>query len=377
MQIKDIHIQNLRGFEDEKIEFHPNLNVFIGSNASGKTTILEAVLNCCYETMKAFSSFDDKNLPNFGQFSFYEIKEEKEFLGVASEVSLYFDRKYYDLHTSYTKGESDSQIEWKESHQKSEKPYLDLNKNESKTLPIFCYYPANKTRIFESEEYDNKSEFGYFSFSQLEAWDNVYRDGLSYSALLEWFFQQETQELMSKRDSGDDKYEDFELALFRTAMTKVFKNLYGKKMHIKSDQIKSKHTNKLIPTLSIQEKKGKTSRKEYLESKSEGEKTIITLVADIAYNLAIAKDFENDSDEDFLKSRGVVMIDEIETHLHPNWQRKIVPILRKVFPNIQFFITTHSPQVVSSVASESVFVCEDFKVNKVNFRTKEPTQIRF
>ena len=63
------------------------------------------------------------------------------------------------------------------------------------------------------------------------------------------------------------------------------------------------------------------------------------------------------------------MIDEIETHLHPKWQREILPILSKLFPNIQFFIATHSPQIVASVKSESVFICDNFNVEKVPFKT--------
>jgi predicted ATP-binding protein involved in virulence len=50
----------------------------------------------------------------------------------------------------------------------------------------------------------------------------------------------------------------------------------------------------------------------------------------------------------------LVLIDEIELHLHPAWQRKIIPGLRKAFPNCQFIVTTHSPQVISHVEAEKV-----------------------
>src|SRR5690606_6386589 len=72
----------------------------------------------------------------------------------------------------------------------------------------------------------------------------------------------------------------------------------------------------------------------------------------------------------YLKSEGIVLIDEIEAHLHPKWQRKIIPILREIFPNIQFFITTHSPQVISSIESSKIFPMENFTVTKFNFKTK-------
>ena len=64
------------------------------------------------------------------------------------------------------------------------------------------------------------------------------------------------------------------------------------------------------------------------------------------------------------------MIDEIDAHLHPTWQREIIPLLLDLFPSIQFFVTTHSPQIISSVNSEHVFICDDFKVSQLAFKTK-------
>ncbi|MEL6942049.1 MAG: AAA family ATPase, partial [Bacteroidota bacterium] len=57
-----------------------------------------------------------------------------------------------------------------------------------------------------------------------------------------------------------------------------------------------------------------------------------------------------------LKGEGIVLIDEIDLHLHPRWQRRIIPALRKTFPNIQFIVTTHSPQVLSTTTENSILV---------------------
>lgn len=52
------------------------------------------------------------------------------------------------------------------------------------------------------------------------------------------------------------------------------------------------------------------------------------------------------------KEEGVVLIDELELHMHTSWQRRIIPALTKTFPNIQFIITTHSPQILGEVGEE-------------------------
>ena len=84
------------------------------------------------------------------------------------------------------------------------------------------------------------------------------------------------------------------------------------------------------------------------------------MIGDIARRLAIA----NPSLDNPLEGEGIVLIDEIELHLHPQWQRKIIPALKRTFPNCQFFITTHSPQVLSNIKRENIFILENFEIVK-------------
>ena len=78
------------------------------------------------------------------------------------------------------------------------------------------------------------------------------------------------------------------------------------------------------------------------------------MVGDLARRLAIA----NPGNIDPLQGSGVILIDEIELHLHPKWQRQIIPALTRTFPNCQFIITTHSPQVVSHVKPDSLYLLQ-------------------
>jgi predicted ATP-binding protein involved in virulence len=75
------------------------------------------------------------------------------------------------------------------------------------------------------------------------------------------------------------------------------------------------------------------------------EKGFITLIGDIARRLAIA----NPESKNPLLGEGIILIDEIELHLHPSWQIEIISQLRSTFPNCQFIVTTHSPLVISSI----------------------------
>ena len=78
---------------------------------------------------------------------------------------------------------------------------------------------------------------------------------------------------------------------------------------------------------------------------SDGEKCTMALLGDLARRLALA----NPKRQNPLLGEGIVLIDEVELHMHPSWQRKVLRKLRETFPNIQFIITTHSPIVLSEV----------------------------
>ena len=85
-----------------------------------------------------------------------------------------------------------------------------------------------------------------------------------------------------------------------------------------------------------------------IEQLSEGEKVLISLIGDIARRLHIANPHMNNP----MHSDAIIMIDEVELHLHPRWQRNIIHNLRKVFPGVQFILTTHSPQVLGELKDE-------------------------
>lgn len=89
-----------------------------------------------------------------------------------------------------------------------------------------------------------------------------------------------------------------------------------------------------------------------MEALSDGARSVISMTADIAYRMAR---LNPDLGENVtLETPGVVLIDEIDMHLHPSWQQTVVNDLHKAFPKVQFIVTTHSPQVLTSVPAEDI-----------------------
>ena len=358
MIVKKIDIENYKGFEKQEITFNDNLNVFIGANASGKTSILEAIVKCLYNIITWYAYDNDELI-----LKKQDINYKADYCSILCEL----EDPYYGVFPSHiSSGKLPKEIE---DDNKGKEQSLDEHFYQlfytgvDESIPIIRYYPVNRGR----ETYKFPQVTVNYKKSKFDTWLNISQNDISYSSFLRWFYQEETLELRTQRDNSNFSVENRSLKYVRISVEKALYEIYGENYIIKSDGITTKE-NRLLPKISLKLKNDNTVPEEYLDNKSDGEKSIITLVADIAYNLALAHDFE--SDENYLNSPGIVLIDEIEEHLHPNWQRKIIPILTSVFPKIQFFITTHSPQVISSVNSEHVFLCEDFVVDKVHLRTK-------
>lgn len=96
-------------------------------------------------------------------------------------------------------------------------------------------------------------------------------------------------------------------------------------------------------------KKGKQPL--FLEQLSDGERGLLALVFDLTRRLAIANP---DSDNPIAEGVGLVLIDEIELHLHPSWQRRVLRLLQSTFAGCQFVVSTHSPQVIGQVKPETL-----------------------
>jgi len=98
---------------------------------------------------------------------------------------------------------------------------------------------------------------------------------------------------------------------------------------------------------------------------SQGEKSLMALVADISRRLVLL----NPSLENPLNGAGIVLIDEVDLHLHPEWQQSILINLTKTFPSIQFVVSTHSPQVLSTVHHDSIRVLNNSEIHRVHVPT--------
>jgi predicted ATP-binding protein involved in virulence len=193
-------------------------------------------------------------------------------------------------------------------------------------LPLAVYYPTNRAVLDIPLKIRTRH-----SFEPITAYDEVLTGGqIDFRRFFEWFREREDLE-NELRLNDSDQYRDRELEAVRYAIANLldgFSNLRVRR----------------APLLRMTA--DKQGEELIVNQLSDGEKCLLALAGDLARRLAIANPDRNYNP---LEGSGVVLIDEIELHLHPKWQRAIIPNLKKTFPNCQFIITTHSPQVISDL----------------------------
>lgn len=368
MRIEKIEIENFRGFKGKHaVSFHPNLNVFVGVNGAGKSSVLDLIgihlgfliheISSNYKVplvignndiaMGYFQSLsktyfcdannDFTNISNSDKFSILLSHELPVGMGVSYNTDM------TDFSMKYNK--TDLLKRLKEDYFTSVSEGFPMF-----NFPMFRYFLGSRLSV-NAPEMEN---FHYLP-SQFSAYEGVFHTIDGFEKFATWFRNQINKENLGIINSKNFKYQDPFIAPIREAINTFFRNFKSIKFeNIRLDDASMIYSN--INDLCVD----KEGVKFNLSQLSNGEQTVLLIVADIAHRLSIA----SNNLKEPLNGKGIVLIDEIETHLHPEWQREVIPALTATFPNIQFFITTHSPQVLGSVDNQSVIIIENFEFKK-------------
>lgn len=332
MKVKRLQIYFFRGIDDLTLEFNASEpTVLIGINGMGKSSILD-----CLAVLLSHLIEEIQNPTEAGRnFSQQDILNGLNDTDNEVTISLNDSRELTWSVVQIREGFEDF------SHKQSNLAKLkevsrEINhqwKTEPKAnIPLAVYYPVNRAVVDIPLEILKEHPF-----KQIDAYEQALTGvPISFRAFFQWFRVQEDVENELRLDKPN--YRNRHLEAVRQAIYLLlpgFSNLRVRRFPQQMTVIKQGEA-LLINQL------------------SDGEKCLLAMVGDLARRLAIA----NPSLPDPLQGSGVVLIDEIELHLHPKWQREIIPALTRTFPNCQFIVTTHSPQVISQVKPEGIYILD-------------------
>ena len=208
------------------------------------------------------------------------------------------------------------------------------------SIPLFVYYPVNRVVLDIPLRIKMKH-----SFELLEAYDESLTSAANFRSFFEWYRNREDleNEIISRKaannmfpdeDEIESTYPDKQLSSVRNAISDFLPG----------------YTKLMVKRNPLRMTINKEGMEILIDQLSDGEKCVIGVVGDLARRLAIA----NPTLSNPLLGVGIILIDEIELHLHPKWQGSFVVSVQRVFPISQFILTTHSPQSIGELHPEHI-----------------------
>lgn len=330
MKLKSLQLQHYKGFSESKIDFDGRTTIFFGPNGVGKSSVLEAIGSVFAPLLSGIinKGSDKKVKKPKDNLDMDDIKFGESAAKLSAKILVGEEQFTYSRMINKKKKE-DTREEKLAIIERFCSRYLWDQKydNEENSMPIYANYGTHRAvRVVKVQRVHNQHE----SFEKIFALENAIENTVDFRTFFEWFRTEQEIENNKKVETGDMTYQDKALSCVKKAVLSMLGEQF-------TDLKIMFH-----PLRMVAAKNGENLK---IEQLSDGEKCTLAMVGDLARRLAIANYNMNNP----LLGKGIVLIDEIELHLHPSWQGRIVPVLMEIFPNIQFLITTHSPKVLSEL----------------------------
>lgn len=352
MRLKRVTLNNFRCFDHLDLELHPRLTVLVAENGGGKTAVLDAIAIGLSPVLRLLSTANQRlNGPGFKNTDFrlqpvpnlFEKPERWITCDYSQVIMETVDGLKWDHWKPAKSGTEPAEKIGQIELTASIREILDrLDTSERGLLPVFAYYGARRGWIEVPERLrTSKNNYSYPTSALQEALEAL----SDFREMLMWFDAEESSEL---RVNIGRAIEDFDrsplLEQVRAAIRRLLHERYQK------PRFTDKH--KFV----IEEQK--TGALLQVSQLSQGYQSMLALGMDFARRLALGNSHLHGAQGPH-RAPAMILVDEIDLHLHPEWQQRVLDDLLGAFPETQFIVTTHSAPVLTTAPDQCIRILED------------------
>ena len=370
MRIDKVVLNNFRCFANLEVTFHPQMTVLIAPNGAGKTTVLDAVRIALWPFVKGFDLGSQTGKSATIQIDDVRLRlaeQDMEPVLPAAVSARACQLGEWDVHewsqrreqikvNTKTLGDGETIALTKFAQKRQKFIYGDQEGNSDAPidLPLIVYLGTG--RLWYQWRYTAKAEdkkLDASAFSRLWGYQNCLTAASSYKQFEAWYgwvFRSYRELQIDQLENRLKPQDQKAFGNFAAAIQVVQRSINALTQQLTGWcdlQYRSSMGQKLVM---VHPEHGYMP----LDMLSDGLRNMVAMVSDIAFRCI--KLNPHLKEEAAKETAGIVLIDEVDMFLHPAWQQTVLASLQKAFPKLQFIVTTHSPQVISSVPSESIRV---------------------
>lgn len=349
MRIDKLCLQNFRNFKKLELSLNPKMNIIVGNNGSGKTALLLGALTGASAfflgidgvSARSIQSEDVRHLTvENGQILQQEDQYPVEVYceGEVDGRPCNWKRTLNGAEKNTTYGEAASIRKIAAELQDRIRKLDGANAQETATLPLIAYYGTGRLWAQKKAKRENRQRPG----SRLEGYEDCIAEQATEKQLLDWF---SSMTLLVHQEGEIPQY-----TAVQKALEQCFADLVD---HDKSQAVRVEYRQRYASIVVEYTNPEGVREMHPIWEMSDGYRSVLNMVADIAHRMAVLNPHLG---SEAMKTPGVIVIDEVELHLHPGWQKRILKDLAKVFPCIQFVVSTHSPEVITSYKEASLIL---------------------
>lgn len=340
MYIEKVKIENYRALKNVELEFSQGINLIIGDNGTGKTSILEAIIVVLGGYLSGITGATAKGILQTDVR--YEVNRKdginntrQYFAPVTIVCDVNINGKKYSWER--IREDEGGKSRTKTRGYMISKHAMSEANNQEAILPVLGYRSAEfGVSQFNRKDAGSalKSKLGDRRCGYIGCMDSL----MNYNFILEW----------CRGMSEEEYYQEKKIPVYE-----AFKNCVSSLLQKieDTDEKMSIRYHKFFKDMILEE----NGTIKPISELSAGYKAILYLTMDISFRIAML----NPQETDFKNVPGIVLIDELDMHLHPKWQWNVLDALKETFPKVQFIIATHSPIFLSSCKGAKLLLIDD------------------